>query len=230
MRPLSLFFALPVLLTLARCAAVPMPVTAIPKKEKSIEGSVYLGNNGLGINVVYATKRMFVLNAAAQASNILTNSRAYDIGLGKAWDRSKLRYMGMATFGYGKYAAEPFTLGATGQVYMVNSDAFRVGFYLNMMNRRRWGMVNRISCFWGQSQSHRVSQSSDEKHKYRAISYEPTVYYLFGKKANCILGFGISLTANSSSYTPSTSSSPKDLNPSPVFAIVGYRFAQSDPR
>lgn len=229
MRAVSLFFFIPVVLILARCAAVPMPVTAIPKKEKSMEGSVYMGNNGLGINVLYATKGMFVLHAAAQASNILTNSRAYDVGLGKAWDRLNARHMCMATFGYGKYAAEPFTLGATGQVYLVNSDAFRVGLYLNSMNRRRWGMVNRISYFWGQSQSHRVDQPSDEKHKYGAISYEPTAYYLFGKNGNCIFGFGISLTVNSSGYKPSTGDNAQDLNPNPVFATIGYRFANSYP-
>lgn len=226
MRLLNLCYPALTVLLLTRCAAVPMPAVVIPQSEKSIEGTAYLGNNGFGLNILYATKGLVLFNAAAQISNIRTDSKGYDIGIGKSWRGSGDWKMAMITFGYGKYVAEPYTMGATGQVYEVDSDAYRGSIYFNGVFNKKWGMVNRITYYWGRSQWARVLAPPVEKHDYSAIAFEPCFYYLPGGKRTLIFVFGATLSGTLKGYKAQNGEGGSDLKPSPLYITFGYRFAQ----
>ncbi len=230
MRSFHLFSGLFLALLFMRCAAVPMPVTVVPQRGNSFETTVYVGNNGLGVSALYATKHLTVFNATIQRSRILTDSRAYDFGLGRVITDSltgRAKVMVMLTFGYGKYDAYPFTMGGQ-QIEEVNSDASRFSFYVNWPFDPRIGFINRISYYWGQSTQSGFYVPTIEKHPFTAVSYEPMIYFLPGKRRHFTLGLGASLTSGKASVSGSLSSE-KDLSPSPAYLYLGYRFARDLP-
>lgn len=202
-----------------------MPATIIPEEENSFEATAHIGNNGLGANVLFATKQLFVIDVAAQVSSIMTESRGYDVGLGKAWKQESGKSMLLLTAGYGKYTAKPYTLGATGQIYEIDSDAYRVGVYFNKA-RQKWGMIHRLSYYWGRSQWERISAPSTPKHTYAAIAYEPAFYCLFGKRKHIVFILGGSISRNSGNSNSSIyEEGTRDLLPSPLYVSLGLNLA-----
>jgi hypothetical protein len=145
--------------------------------------------------------------------------------LGKVWQRETAKNMLMLTAGYGKYTAKPYTLGATGQIYEINSDAYRVGVYFNT-SHPKWGMIHRFSYYWGRSQWERILASPTPKHPYATVAYEPAFYYLFGRKKHLVFVLGGSLSrnrgnSNSAIYEDGT----RDLLPSPLYVSLGLNLA-----
>ncbi len=227
MHPLSILFALLPALLFIRCAAVPMPATVIPERGNSLEATVYAGNSGFGLNTLYVTKHRIVFNIALQASPILSESRAYEFGIGKIVQDSLTRKkaMFMITYGYGKYIVYPFILGATGQVAVVNSDAKRLSFYSNFALGQKSGVIGRISGYWGRSSQGRVHAPDVAEHSFSSIGIEGLFYLVPGKRKHFVMGLGLGLSTGKADY--SGYNIEKNLNPSPAYLFVGHRFAKN---
>lgn len=227
MRPLSVFFVLLTALLFIRCAAVPMPATVIPDQGNSLEATLYAGNNGFGINTLYATKRRTVFNLALQTSPIFAESRAYEFGVGQVVQDSmaKNKAMFMLTYGAGKYIVYPLILGATGQVAIVNSNASRLSFYSNFSLGRKGGMIARLSGYWGHSSQDRVHVDPIDDHPFSSVGIEALFYRVPGKRKHFVMGVGLGYSTGKADY--SGYSVEKDLSPSPAYLFIGYRLAKN---
>ena len=206
-----------------------MPAMVVPDQGNSLEATLYAGNNGFGINALYATKRLTLFNLALQESPILTDSRAYDLGFGQVFKNASgnTSMMLLITVGYGKYQAQPIVLGATGQIYAVNSDALRLSFYGNwQFARKKGGVVGRFSIYDGQSGQERINGASVAIHDFTSIGGEFFLYFTPGKRRHFIMGAGLGLsTGNRGSNN--RDEVLKDFNPNPINLFVGYRLAKN---
>jgi len=212
-----------------RCAAVPMPAMVVPDQGNSVEATVYAGNNGFGINALYATKRLTLFNAAIQRSPILTDSRAYEFGFGQVFTDAihKTSMMMLITGGYGKYNAQPYVLGGSGQIYEVNSQALRLSFYGNwQFAGRKSGVIGRFSIYDGQSGQKRINGQAVAQHDFTSVGCEFFLYLTPGKRRHFLLGAGLGLSTGNREAT-GREEILKDFNPSPVNLFLGYRLAKN---
>ncbi len=231
MRPFYLLFILLTALLFIRCAAVPMPATVIPERGNSVEATIYAGNNGLALNALYATKRRTVFNAAFQTSQILSETQAYEFGIGQVVQDSlaKNKALFMVTYGYGKYIVYPFILGATGQVVSVNSTANRLSFYSNFSLGRKTGLIGRLSGYWGHSSQDRVHVDPIDEHAFSSAGIEALFYCVPGKRKHFVMGLGAGVSTGKADYHSDNYDVEKDFRPSPAYLFIGCRLAKNPP-
>ena len=216
---------------LIRCAAVPMPAVVVPARGNSLEATLYAGNNGFGVNGLYATKRLTLVDVALQESPISTDSRAYDVGIGQVFIHpvEKTSMMLMITGGYGKYTAYPIVLGATSAIYEVNSDALRLSLYGNwQFERRKGGVIGQLSIFDGKSRQNRINGPSVEQHDFISVGVELIFYSTPGKRRHFLMGAGLGLSTGNRKNS-GAGEILKDFNPSPINLFIGYPLAKNPP-
>ena len=202
-----------------------MPLTAIPARGRALEATVYGGNNGVGLHALYATKNLTVLNVSVQRGFLSTDSRAYDLGIGKVFkdDYDQTKMMVLFTYGFGHYIRYPFIQsGGRGEITAIRGDVYRTSIYVNRPFAQRNGLIARLSNFWGSSSQDRYLEPDLESVAFNAIGIETSYYRLLGKRKHVILGLGCSLTSGRRK-----NGRLKEFIACPGFLFLGYHFAKA---
>ena len=199
-----------------------MPIATIPQNGREASVALSAGNNGLNLNLAYASRTKTVFSLALQTKFSRGLSNIYDLGLGQVFKNNK--HLIVATFGYGRHRVDHFTLGSTGSKLTSFADAFRASVYLNSAIYKDVFLVVRPSVYWGDAANTTIGYRPSAREAFITYALEPALFFRFGAKKKMFWGMGGFLPADGLKYFGYDYS---DFVPAPVWVSLGYRFGRS---